>query len=535
MIAICNKCNAKYSIPDEKIKGKIIRIKCRKCGSPIEVNGKSLITSIETKKTSISQQQKTTTNLTQQPSSQKIEVSFNQSMDEFWTQFTEKHKKKREWYIGINEQPIGPLPEEEIEQKFKLGEIDENTLVWTEGYPDWIILKESNELGYLLRKKEAFPTNKIGTEQLTPPSKTYEKQPSSPQKEITEKPLIMEKIEPLPLKNEIEQLSKDESLSSPFFVEKPKEPHLKTEEEFFSKESQHSSNLTDNQASHQTIDPIPYNTSKETIPAGGLTPSMIPIVIKKVKYSAYITASIVFIAIIGSISLTLYLKGFFKVNSIPTKSQNNLISLTKNSLQTKDNLTKSLPLNSIKKEEAEINENDEINSKIELEIIEIVEVTRTHEDKKPKENKDKTDEKNNMLNKNPTSDIFNKMSAFEDRPIDELGGRKNEGEKSRATGLSEEQVLRIVSKNKSEIQRCYEKELRRSGGNLKEIKLNISFTVMQSGKVESIRMEVASGEISSFIKENLSICIESSIKRWVFPPSGRETQVKFPVLLTPGG
>ena len=35
---LCENCKAKYQIADEKVAGKTVRMKCRKCGHQIEVD-----------------------------------------------------------------------------------------------------------------------------------------------------------------------------------------------------------------------------------------------------------------------------------------------------------------------------------------------------------------------------------------------------------------------------------------------------------------------------------------------------------------
>ncbi|HJL26439.1 MAG TPA: zinc-ribbon domain-containing protein, partial [Polyangiaceae bacterium LLY-WYZ-15_(1-7)] len=36
---LCDNCKAKYQIPDEKIAGRTLRMKCRKCGHSIIIRG----------------------------------------------------------------------------------------------------------------------------------------------------------------------------------------------------------------------------------------------------------------------------------------------------------------------------------------------------------------------------------------------------------------------------------------------------------------------------------------------------------------
>ena len=35
----CQSCQAKYTIADEKVVGKVVKIRCKKCGATIVVNG----------------------------------------------------------------------------------------------------------------------------------------------------------------------------------------------------------------------------------------------------------------------------------------------------------------------------------------------------------------------------------------------------------------------------------------------------------------------------------------------------------------
>jgi predicted Zn finger-like uncharacterized protein len=39
MKVTCQSCQAKYTIADEKVRGKIAKIRCKKCGTTIIVNG----------------------------------------------------------------------------------------------------------------------------------------------------------------------------------------------------------------------------------------------------------------------------------------------------------------------------------------------------------------------------------------------------------------------------------------------------------------------------------------------------------------
>ena len=46
---LCDNCKAKYQIADEKVAGKTVRMKCRKCGHQIEVRAAVTETSVAAK------------------------------------------------------------------------------------------------------------------------------------------------------------------------------------------------------------------------------------------------------------------------------------------------------------------------------------------------------------------------------------------------------------------------------------------------------------------------------------------------------
>ena len=43
---LCDNCKAKYQIPDEKIAGRNLRMKCRKCGEEIIIRGPKTVESV---------------------------------------------------------------------------------------------------------------------------------------------------------------------------------------------------------------------------------------------------------------------------------------------------------------------------------------------------------------------------------------------------------------------------------------------------------------------------------------------------------
>jgi hypothetical protein len=70
-----------------------------------------------------------------------------------------------EWYVGINGVPLGPVRLSALRQKASQGVIDEDSLVWREGFEEWLPLRTFPELALLV--KEARDAS--GRPSFTPP------------------------------------------------------------------------------------------------------------------------------------------------------------------------------------------------------------------------------------------------------------------------------------------------------------------------------------------------------------------------------
>lgn len=85
----------------------------------------------------------------------------------------------------------------------------------------------------------------------------------------------------------------------------------------------------------------------------------------------------------------------------------------------------------------------------------------------------------------------------------------------------------MVSKNRPELQRCYEVAVR-GMADAPTVRMDVDVTVGVSGTVTRVR---ARGSGVGDLRE----CIERSVRRWRFPSSGSETQTSFPVVFSAGG
>lgn len=102
------------------------------------------------------------------------------------------------------------------------------------------------------------------------------------------------------------------------------------------------------------------------------------------------------------------------------------------------------------------------------------------------------------------------------------GGGGSAGGKS----LNADQLRSVVKRNQPGLQRCYETAMRATSSS-DTLRINVSLTVGMSGTVTKVN---ASGGSMA----GLNTCIEKLVKRWRFPSSSGPTEFAFPVLFQPG-
>jgi predicted Zn finger-like uncharacterized protein len=111
MKIVCDSCGAKYSIADEKVAGKIFKIRCKKCSSVLEVRG-------------------------DRTGAHPFEgASAPQDRGGDAT-----------WYIVVDGEQKGPLPPIELSRMFAKGSVGLDSYVWKEGFDDWKVAGDVTEL-----------------------------------------------------------------------------------------------------------------------------------------------------------------------------------------------------------------------------------------------------------------------------------------------------------------------------------------------------------------------------------------------------
>src|SRR3954465_15693609 len=134
MKIVCDNCATKYSIADEKVRGKVFKIRCKKCSHIIVVRG-GADGSVEASRDAApadafpGEEQQTIAARGGTPAAgvPAAAPSGGASGDSVW-------------HLVIDREQVGPLSPSEVRQKFSGGEIDAETYAWREGFGDWLRL-----------------------------------------------------------------------------------------------------------------------------------------------------------------------------------------------------------------------------------------------------------------------------------------------------------------------------------------------------------------------------------------------------------
>ena len=126
MKIICDSCGAKYSIADEKVQGKVFKIRCKKCSEVIVVEGTSV-------------------------------ASGGGGVDDYQSPYEDEGAS--EWYVVIDGERVGPVTAGEVEGYFSAGQLHAESYIWKDGLDDWVMLETVDAFGHLLQES-AGPNEK---------------------------------------------------------------------------------------------------------------------------------------------------------------------------------------------------------------------------------------------------------------------------------------------------------------------------------------------------------------------------------------
>lgn len=178
---LCDNCKAKYQIPDEKIAGRTLRMKCRKCDHEIILKGpKDEADAGPTEGSNASKKRsgssvgpaprpgarKSSSQAGPRPTSPVAAATQPKRASSLGSEFRKgslapeapsPRAPAAEWYVAINDVPVGPIKRDEVARKIGLGAVTAESLCWREGLDDWKPVGQVPELASLLQQRRVPP------------------------------------------------------------------------------------------------------------------------------------------------------------------------------------------------------------------------------------------------------------------------------------------------------------------------------------------------------------------------------------------
>ncbi len=139
----CDSCGAKYLIGDDKVRGKVLRIRCKKCEHVIVVREPS------------------------SPASSQVG-----SLQQLKSRLQAKGAEQADipWYYSIAGKTFGPMPLQELRGMFQSRELGDETYVWNETFDAWKPAPQCPTFVDLFQKgavrKARNPTISLSTEDV---------------------------------------------------------------------------------------------------------------------------------------------------------------------------------------------------------------------------------------------------------------------------------------------------------------------------------------------------------------------------------
>ncbi len=109
----CQSCQAKYTIADEKVLGKVVKIRCKKCSATIVINGNETRPAEETSDAGA---------------------------------FDYAGQSGDPWTVNVADGDQRTMTLQEVVTEYKAGTVNDETYCWKDGMPDWLPLREIEAL-----------------------------------------------------------------------------------------------------------------------------------------------------------------------------------------------------------------------------------------------------------------------------------------------------------------------------------------------------------------------------------------------------
>jgi predicted Zn finger-like uncharacterized protein len=157
----CSNCPAKYAVPDDKVRGRKVRITCKRCGAGIVVDGTKLVqATAEPSAASARARHSTKVGGLEAPGDssrmpQAAAAPAAPAEGELWT-------------VAVTDDDQREMTLAQIVDAYAAGTIDAETFIWREGMDDWLTPYEIPVIETILRQRGLAPRTSTPPEPPAP-------------------------------------------------------------------------------------------------------------------------------------------------------------------------------------------------------------------------------------------------------------------------------------------------------------------------------------------------------------------------------
>jgi len=493
---LCGNCKAKYQIADEKVTGRTLRMKCRRCGHDILIDGHvaspSSVPAPAPRRTSTvsvvppspgrgaavahapaALPRPAVARASQPPSGPSADFRRHVAAP---PEVPQRHAPYDLWHVAIQDVPVGPMTRDELSRKIEAGAVVPESLCWREGMDEWRPLGELAELAGLLRRSRDAVLR-------------------APRARVTAPGPAPRPAPPPPVE------SNDDDVGEPTRI------------------SAFMPSLVQASAAQ-----LPPPSVAGGIPANVGFPAPSPVAVSEpARPAAKGTSDRTTGIVIGMLAMVLLLGG-------PLLYRNTWGS-------TQHEAQKPAPAATAPVQQppptpappAPPTDDDDV--QLTIDPSEVAENDRLAGQRGAARVPKADNGKGKALSDEQKRLLERMGGGGNDPDLRAVGGAHAEtGGAGGAVpaALTPAQLTKVVQDNKTQLQRCYETALRAAGGKQEgAVKVTVSVVVGTSGATKSVSTQ---GDGLG----NMTDCLRTSVKRWRFPPSQGDSEFAFPLVFQPG-
>jgi len=151
MNVVCTGCPAKYSVPDEKVRGKKVRITCKHCGTNIVVDGTALEVTARASAEPAAEAPSAMTSLAASPAAAAPKPAAASAAVK--PAEVKPAALESSWLVGFVDERQEQHTTSAVVDLYANHKIDDDTLVWKDGMADWLSPFDVPEIAAAMKAK----------------------------------------------------------------------------------------------------------------------------------------------------------------------------------------------------------------------------------------------------------------------------------------------------------------------------------------------------------------------------------------------